>query len=112
MDPQFADDAGMKWCLDFMKKYYSDGDVNDPQNQIGVSIGASFVQVLKQCGADLTRENVLKQANGIKDLQLPLLLPGITLNTSPEDHYPIEQLQLVKFDGKTWARFGSVLSSH
>lgn len=112
VDPQFANDAGMKWYLDFMKKYYPDGDVNDPQNQIGVSIGASFVQVLKQCGADLTRENVMRQANSIKEFQLPLLLPGITLNTSPEDHYPIEQLQLVKFDGKTWARFGDVLSSH
>ena len=111
-DPQFADDDGMKWYLAFMKKYYPDGDVNDPQNEIGVSIGATFVQVLKQCGDDLTRENLLKQANSIKDLQLPLLLPGIRLNTSTEDHYPIEQLQLVKFDGKTWVRFGEVLSSH
>ena len=111
-DPQFAADDGMKWYLDFMKKYYSDGDVNDPQNEIGVSIAATFVQVLKQCGDDLTRENLLRQANSIKDLQLPLLLPGIRLNTSAEDHYPIEQLQLVKFDGKTWTRFGEVLSSH
>jgi branched-chain amino acid transport system substrate-binding protein len=111
-DPQFADDDEMKWYLTFMKKYYPDGDVNDPQNEIGVSIGATFVQVLKQCGNDLTRENLLKQANSIKDLQLPLLLPGIRLNTSTEDHYPIEQLQLVKFDGKTWVRFGEVLSSH
>jgi branched-chain amino acid transport system substrate-binding protein len=111
-DPQFADDDGMKWYLDFMKKYYPEGDVNDPQNEIGVSIGATFVQVLKQCGNDLTRENLLKQANSIKDLQLPLLLPGIRLNTGTEDHYPIEQLQLVKFDGRTWVRFGEVLSSH
>jgi branched-chain amino acid transport system substrate-binding protein len=111
-DPQFADDEGMKWYLAFMKKYYPEGDVNDPQNEIGVSIGATFVQVLNQCGNDLTRENLLKQANSIKDLQLPLLLPGIRLNTGTEDHYPIEQLQLVKFDGKTWVRFGEVLSSH
>jgi branched-chain amino acid transport system substrate-binding protein len=111
-DPQFADDDGIKWYLAFMKKYYPEGDVNDPQNEIGVSIGATFVQVLKQCGDDLTRENLLKQANSIKDLQLPLLLPGIRLNTGTEDHYPIEQLQLVKFDGKTWVRFGEVLSSH
>jgi branched-chain amino acid transport system substrate-binding protein len=111
-DPQFADDAGMKWYLDFMKKYYPEGDVYDPQNEIGVSIAASFVEVLKQCGSDLTRENVLRQVNSIKGLQLPLLLPGITLNTGPEDHYPIEQLQLVKFDGKAWTRFGGVLGSH
>lgn len=111
VDPQFANDEGMKWYLAFMKKYYPDGDVNDPQNQIGVSIAATFVQVLKQCGNDLTRENLMKQANTIKNLDLPLLLPGIKLNTGVEDHYPIEQFQLVKFDGKTWARFGNVLSS-
>lgn len=111
VDPQFANDEGMKWYLAFMKKYYPDGDVNDPQNQIGVSIAATFVQVLKQCGNDLTRENLMKQANAIKDLELPLLLPGIKLNTGVEDHYPIEQFQLVRFDGKTWARFGNVLSS-
>lgn len=111
VDPQFANDEGMKWYLAFMKKYYPDGDVNDPQNQIGVSIAATFVQVLKQCGNDLTRENLMKQANAIKNLELPLLLPGIKLNTGVEDHYPIEQFQLVKFDGKTWARFGNVLSS-
>ncbi len=111
-DPQFATDVGMKEYLEFMKKYYPDGDVKDPQNEIGASIAATFVQVLKQCGNDLTRENLLQQANSIKDLQLPLLLPGIRLNTGVEDHYPIEQLQLVKFDGKTWARFGEVLTSH
>jgi branched-chain amino acid transport system substrate-binding protein len=110
-DPQFANDAGVKWYLDFMKKYYPEGDVNDPQNEIGVSIAATFVQVLRQCGNDLTRENLLQQATSLKNLELPLLLPGITLNTGPEDHYPIEQLQLVKFDGKAWIRFGEVLGS-
>jgi branched-chain amino acid transport system substrate-binding protein len=110
-DPQFANDDGMKWYLGFMKKYYPDGDVNDPQNEIGVSIAATFIQVLKQCGNDLTRENLMKQADSIKNLQLPLLLPGITVNTGQEDHYPIEQFQLVKFDGKTWVRFGDILSS-
>jgi ABC-type branched-subunit amino acid transport system substrate-binding protein len=112
VDPQFANDDGMKWYLAFMKKYYPDGDVKDPQNQIGVSIAATFVQILKQCGNDLTRENVMKQANSIRNLELPLLLPGIKLNTGTEDHYPIEQFQLVKFDGKTWARFGDVLNSN
>jgi branched-chain amino acid transport system substrate-binding protein len=77
-----------------------------------VSIAATFVQILKQCGNDLTRDNVMKQANSIRDLELPLLLPGIRLNTGVEDHYPIEQFQLVKFDGKTWARFGDVLKSN
>jgi branched-chain amino acid transport system substrate-binding protein len=109
-DPQFTDDAGMKWYRDFMKRYYPEGDVNDPQNEIGISIAATFVQVLRQCGNDLTRENLIKQVNSIKDLELPLLLPGIKLNTSDDDHYPIEQFELVKFDGKTWNRFGPVMS--
>ncbi|MGO4715276.1 ABC transporter substrate-binding protein [Bradyrhizobium sp. 2TAF24] len=112
VDPQFAADAGMAWYRDFMKRYYPEGDVNDPQNEIAVSIAATFVQVLKQCGNDLTRENLMRQASNLKDLELPLLLPGIKLNTGAADHYPIEQLQLVKFDGKTWGRFGAVLSSH
>jgi branched-chain amino acid transport system substrate-binding protein len=112
VDPQFANDDGIKWYLAFMKKYYPEGDVNDPQNEIGVSIAATFVQVLKQCGNNLSRENLLAEANNIKDLELPLLLPGIKLNTGTQDHYPIEQFQLVKFDGKTWSRFGDVLSSN
>ena len=112
VDPQFENDAGIKWYLAFMKKYYPEGDVNDPQNEIGVSIAATFVQVLKQCGNNLSRENLLAQANNIRDLELPLLLPGIKLNTGTQDHYPIEQFQLVKFDGKTWSRFGDVLSSN
>jgi ABC-type branched-subunit amino acid transport system substrate-binding protein len=111
-DPQFANDNGIKEYLEFMKKYYPDGNVNDPQNEIGISIAETFVQVLKQCGNDLTRENLLRQATNLKNLELPLLLPGIKLNTGSEDHYPIEQLQLVKFDGKTWIRFGEVLGSN
>jgi branched-chain amino acid transport system substrate-binding protein len=111
-DPQFANDPGMKSYLDFMKQYYPEGDAKDPQNQIGASIAATFVQVLRQCGGDLSRENLMKQASNIKELELPLLLPGIKLNTSPDDHYPIEQLQLVKFDGKAWQPFGPVLGSH
>lgn len=81
-DPQFLNDEGIKWYVGFMKKYYPAGDINDPQNEIGVSIAATFIQVLKQCGNDLSRENLLAQANNIKDLELPLLLPGIKLNTS------------------------------
>jgi branched-chain amino acid transport system substrate-binding protein len=111
-DPQFTNDEGIKWYLGFMKKYYPEGDLNDPQNEIGISIAATFIQVLKQCGNDISRENLLAQANNIKDLELPLLLPGIKLNTSAQDHYPIEQFQLVKFDGKAWSRFGDVLSSN
>ncbi len=109
-DPQFADDAGIKWYRGFMQKYYADGDVNDPQNEIGVSLAATAVQVLKQCGDDLTHANLMKQATSLQGLELPLLLPGIKVNTSPTAFYPISQQQLIKFDGKSWVRFGDVLS--
>jgi len=109
-DPQFADDAGIKWYRAFMAKYYPDGDVNDPQNQIGVSLAATTMQVLKQCGDELTHVNLLKQAASLSNLELPLLLPGIAINTGPNAYYPISQQQLVRFDGKSWVRFGAVLS--
>jgi hypothetical protein len=68
-----------------------------------------MVQVLEQCGADLSRENVLKQAANLKDLQLPMLLPGIVLNTSPTNYSPIRQMQLASFDGQSWQLFGDLL---
>jgi ABC-type branched-subunit amino acid transport system substrate-binding protein len=109
-DPQFADDEGIKWYLDFMKKHYPEGDVNVPQNQIGISMAQTAIQIFKQCGDDLTRANIIKQAANLKDLELPLLLPGIKINTGPDQYYPITQQQLIKFDGKSWVRFGEVLS--
>ena len=75
-DPQFANDPGIAWYREFMAKYYPQGDINDPQNEIGISIAQTWVQVLKQAGNDLTRENIRKQAANIHDLQLPLLLAG------------------------------------
>ncbi len=68
-----------------------------------------LVQVLKQCGDDLTRENVMKQAANLKNFELPMLLPGVRINTSATDYDPIEQLQLMRFDGKEWVRFGEVI---
>lgn len=109
-DPQFADDEGIKWYRAFMRKYYPDGDVNDPQNEIGISIAQTAIQIIKQCGNTLTRDNIVKQAANLHDLELPLLLPGIKLNTAPDQYYPITQQQLIRFDGKSWIRFGDVLS--
>src|SRR2546428_365944 len=74
----------------------------------GYTVAQGLVHVLKQCGKDLSRENVMRQAANIKDLALPLLLPGIKVNTSPTDFYPIEQEQLAKFDGQRWALFGEI----
>ncbi len=111
-DPQFTNDAGVSWYRDVMKKHYPSGDVNDPENAIGVMIGATIVQVLKQCGDDLSRENVVRQAANLKNVELPLLLPGIKISTAPDQFYPIRQRQLVRFDGKAWVRFGDVMSSN
>ncbi len=77
----------------------------------GYSVTQTLVHVLKQCGDNLTRENVMKQAASIKGLELPMLLPGIKVNTGPDDYYPIEQEQLAKFNGKSWELFGEILGN-
>ena len=110
-DPQWKDDAAMKDWSAFMKKYYPDGNVADAANAYGYSAAQLLVQVLKQCGDDLTRENVMKQAASLKDVSLPLLLPGIKINTSPADFFPFEQLRLARFDGKGWVLFGSLVGN-
>ena len=108
-DPQWQNDAGYKQWAAWMKKYYPDGDTADAFNVYGYSVTATLAQVLKQCGDDLTRANVMKQAAHL-DFDAPMLLPGIKVQTSPTDFYPIKQMQLAKFDGKTWQRFGQVLA--
>jgi branched-chain amino acid transport system substrate-binding protein len=107
-DPQWKNDQGYKDWLAFMKKYYPDGNTDDGSNVFGYTVAQGLVHVLKQCGNDLSRENIMKQAANIKDLSLPMLLPGIKVNTSPTDFYPIEQEQLAKFDGERWVLFGEV----
>jgi branched-chain amino acid transport system substrate-binding protein len=109
-DPQWANDPGMNKWRAFMNKYYPEGNQNDGNNIYGYTVAQGLVQVLKQCGDDLTRENVMRQAANLKDLELDLLLPGIKVNTSPTDFYPIEQVQLLKFVGSRWERFGSILT--
>lgn len=107
-DPQWKNDQGMKDWLAFMKKYYPEGNTEDVFNVYGYTVSQSLVHVLKQCGNDLSRANIMKQAANIRDLPLPLLLPGIKLNTSPTDYYPIEQEQLARFDGERWVLFGEI----
>src|SRR5437762_1634948 len=107
-DPQWKNDQGMKDWLAFMQKYYPEGNTKDAFNVYAYTVAQGLVHVLKQCGKDLSRENIMRQAASIKDLALPLLLPGIKVNTSPTDFYPIEQEQLAKFDGERWVLFGEV----
>ena len=107
-DPTWKDDQGYRDWLAFMKKYYPEGDLADLGNVFGYTAAQGLVHVLKQCGDNLSRENIMKQAASIKNLSLPMLLPGIKVNTSPTDFYPIEQEQLAKFDGERWVLFGEI----
>ncbi len=107
-DPQWKNLQGYKDWLAFMKKYYPEGNLEDAFNVYGYSVAQTLVHVLKQCGNDLSRENIMRQAASMKDLALPMLLPGIKINTSPTDFAPIEQEQLAKFDGERWVLFGEI----
>src|SRR5580693_6197062 len=109
LDPTWKDDPGMKKYFDFMAKYYPEGDKNSNFNAYGFSTAQLMVHVLKQCGDDLTRENVLKQATNLKDVQLDLALPGIVGNTTPNDYRVNKQLQMMRFNGERWEMFGPIL---
>jgi branched-chain amino acid transport system substrate-binding protein len=108
-DPDWAGDPAMKEWRAFMAQYFPDGSLTDSFNVYGYLVGQTLVQVFKQCGDDLTRENVMRQAANLKHLALPLLLPGIDVNTTPDDFAPISAVQLAKFDGSKWVRFGEVI---
>ena len=111
VDTQWATDKAIVDWTAFMKKYYPDGSLIDNTNVYGYTVAQTLVQVLKQCGDNLTRENVMKQAASLKDFAPDTMLPGIKMNTGPKDFAPIESVQLMRFDGKTWVRFGPVISA-
>ena len=108
-DPQWKHDPAMLEWRAFMGRYYREGDPKDVFNLYGYLTAQTMVQILKQCGNDLTRENVMKQAANIKNLKLPLLLPGMSLNTSPTDFFLVKQGRLAKFTGTQWQLFGDLL---
>jgi ABC-type branched-subunit amino acid transport system substrate-binding protein len=109
LDPTWKDDAGMKRYFAMMEKYYPEGDKNSSFNSYGYSTAQLLVHVLKQCGDDLTRDNVMKQATGLKNVELDLALPGILANTSPTDYRVNKQLQMMKFNGERWELFGPII---
>jgi branched-chain amino acid transport system substrate-binding protein len=109
-DPQWDDDAGMKEWRAWMDKYYPDGDRSDFVNIYAYLLGQTLMQVLKQCGDDLSRANIMGQAANLHDLELPLLLPGIRINTSPTDYRPVKQMQPIRFNGHNWDLFGDLLA--
>jgi branched-chain amino acid transport system substrate-binding protein len=110
-DPQWKDDPGMKTFNAFLDKYYPEANRNDAFVVYGYTVAQTMVYVLKQCGDNLTRENVMTQAANIKGLKLDGLLPGITIKTSATDFAPIQQLQLQKLQGETWHLFGDIISA-
>jgi branched-chain amino acid transport system substrate-binding protein len=107
-DPAWNDDAGVKAWREFMTKYVPDGDLHDTNYVNAYNSAMTLEAVLKACGDDLSTENILRQAYAIRDLQLPMLLPGIKINTSPTDHVPVDQMQFMRFNGKSWERFGEL----
>jgi branched-chain amino acid transport system substrate-binding protein len=108
-DPQWKDDPGIKHYFDFMAKYYPEGDKNSNFNTYGYSTAQLMVHVLKQCGDDLTRENVIKQATNLKNVELDLSLPGMKANTTENDYRVNKQMQMMKFNGERWELFGPIL---
>ena len=109
-DKQWLNDPALKEWRAWMKKYYPSGNPEDNANVYAYTLAQLLVHVLKQCGDNLTRENVMRQATNLKDLELPLLLPSVKINTSPTDYYPIEQVRLLRFNGERWEMFGDVVS--
>jgi branched-chain amino acid transport system substrate-binding protein len=109
-DPDWKNDAGMNEWRAFMAKYIPEGDINDAGYVFAYGAVQSMVQTLKQCGEDLSRENIMKQAANLKH-EVGVLLPGISVSTGPNDFHPIKQMQLTRWTGTTWERFGGVLAS-
>jgi branched-chain amino acid transport system substrate-binding protein len=110
-DPQWDNDPGMKEFVTFLQKDFPEGNKLDASTIVGYAVSQTLVQVLKQCGDNLTRENIMKQAANLKDFRPELLLPGIKINTSPTDFAPISSLQLMRFKGEKWELFGDVITA-
>jgi len=108
-DPTWNNDPGRERWLAFMARYYPEGDRTNVFTVYGYSVAQTLVQVLRQCGDDLTRENVMRQAASLHGLELPMVLPGITINTRADHYAPIEQMQMMRFAGESWALFGPIL---
>jgi branched-chain amino acid transport system substrate-binding protein len=109
-DATWKDDPARKEWVAFMDRYFPDGDKTSSFTVYGYSVAQTLVQVLRQCGGDLTRANVMKQAANLKDFEIGMVLPGVKINTGPTDYFPIEQLQMQRFTGERWELFGPIMS--
>lgn len=110
-DPAWANDPAIEQWRAFMKKYNPDGDLTDANTVFAYGISQTMIQVLKQCKGNYARPNVMREAENLRELEIPVLLPGIKINTSPTDHRPIKAMQLERWTGKTWQRFGGLIES-
>jgi branched-chain amino acid transport system substrate-binding protein len=110
-DTTWKDDPAIREWLAFMDRYYPDGDKDDSYAIFGYAAAETLVQVLTQCGDDLSRENIMRQAASLRNYRSPVVLPGIAINTGPADFHPIKQMRLVQFDGNTWQPIGDVIES-
>jgi len=110
-DPQYANDKDFLEWKAFMQKYYPNGNLLDGNNGYAYAVANLLQTVLKQCGDNLTRANIMQQAANVKNLQLPMVIEGIKVNTSPTDFYPIQSVRLARFKGETWDLFGEILSN-
>ena len=108
-DPTWKEDPAIKEWAAFMDKYFPEGDKTSTFSVYGYLTAQTMVQVLKQCGDELTRENVMRQAANLKNFELGLLLPGIKINTSPTDYFPVEQMQMSRFNGEHSELFGTAI---
>ncbi|MET4425732.1 ABC transporter substrate-binding protein [Bradyrhizobium sp. 956_D2_N1_5] len=109
MDPQWADDPGVKSYFAFMKQYMPTADLSNSNYAAGYHYATLLMTVLNACKDDVSRDNILKQAASLKEVKLPLLLPGMSVSTGPDDYLPFQQLQLRRFNGKSWVPFGGIL---
>jgi branched-chain amino acid transport system substrate-binding protein len=110
-DPAWSGDTAMKEYLSFMDRYYPEGDKEDSYAVFGYAVAQTLAQVLRQCGDDLSRENVMKQAQSLKNFRSSVTLPGIAITTSPTDFRPVKDMRLVQFDGRTWQAIGQLFDS-
>jgi branched-chain amino acid transport system substrate-binding protein len=110
-DPKWQDDAAFKAWSAWMEQYYPDGDRSSTFNVYGYAVAKTLEALLRRVGDNLTRENVMRQAASLEDLEVDMLLPGITINTSESDYYPIEQMQMQRFNGESWELFGDVIGA-
>jgi len=108
-DPAWADDAGVKTYKAFMAKWYPEGNPDESFNAYGYMTGMVLQQLLEQCKGDFSRASIMAQANNLRNVNNPMLLDGIRINTSPTDHRPLEQMQLQRWDGKVYRRFGPII---